>query len=691
MATDGTPSRGKSPFTYILRFSSDPRFDQQRDMRELEAFVKAAEIDDVTMLIAQQDTNTGHLSLAELEEYFAYFASVQAMLRPLGVSLSINQWYSLMHEDLGQRLRPEQRFTLMRDRYGRDAQCCVCPADEAWQDFFCACFERAAALHPHIVWVEDDFRYHNHSPLQWGGCFCQKHMQRYSRKAGEALDRDAFAAAVIAPGEPHPHRRIWLDTCREIQEEVAGKLGAAVRRASAYTKVGLMTSAPQMHAAEGRHWSSLLAAFAAGGPMVNRVHLPCYVEKAPAEYLRGFNMVSMLSRHFTPKEAEIYPELENFPYSLFAKSKAFSRFQLLSSLPLEENGIAMNLFDLNGNGIVLEDGLQRMLAEVKPYLNARTEQGVFKWPKGGVRVLCSEDSGYTLHTRSGDSFDELCPSEAFFGGLLPAMGIPFRYSSDPAETGGIAAVSGQYFRNLSATQIEALFAGATVLLDGEALETLCDMGLGHLAGVRLARWMRHNGGEFSYEQTETALEPFGAQRTWHAHGRASAVIACCDALKVDYGPQARPLTAFHNMYRERVCSAVTLAMPKVLVFPFGHYGGFMDIPPMLLGSVRQAVLQRALADAMNGTEWFPMALGAAHLAPYYYRQANRHALYLTNATSDGVDQVRLYLPGKAPDHFVCYPSDGEMMNLKAAVAGDAVHELPLRIPPMACALLAWED
>ena len=54
----------------------------------------------------------------------------------------------------------------------------------------------------------------------------------------------------------------------------------------------------------------------------------------------------MLTRAMLPSETEVYPELENFPFSLFSKSRRFTRFQLLSALPLDLAGITIDLYDL---------------------------------------------------------------------------------------------------------------------------------------------------------------------------------------------------------------------------------------------------------------------------------------------------------------------------------------------------------
>lgn len=677
-------------FRYTFRFSSDHTYQPQRDMEGLTEFVKQADIDDVAVFVAPQDLNTGHLPLEALEEHITYLEQIQRLLQPLGVTLSVNQWYSLMHEDLGQGMGDGQRFTPMVDRYGRKNAACVCPADETWQDYFAACFACYASLQPEIIWVEDDFRFHNHPPLAWGGCFCEKHMALYARAASRSLAREEFAEAVTAPGAPHPLRAVWLDVCRQVQLQTAAKVGAAVRTQSVTSKIGLMSSAPYMHAAEGRRWKPLLQAFAAGAPPVNRVHLPAYVEPAPMEYQRNFNMVSMQTRHFLPPQTEVYPELENYPYSRFSNSLAFTRFQLVGSLPLDEQGMAMNLFDLNGNGIQFDEGFGPMLRDIKPFLNEMTRCGVFGWPKQGVKLMCSEDAAYTLHTRHSRDFSALCPQEVFFAGLLPALGIPFAYESDPEITGCVVAVSGQYFRTLSESQIESLFDANFVLLSSDAAMTLCDMGLGRLAGLQSARFMKQNGGEFTYEQVCDAAVSARSQSL--APGRASSVIFCCDGLSAQYIRPPVVLSEFRDARRRTVCPAQTLVENRVMVFPFGNLESPTETPPMLLNPLRQQILQGALARAVRGVAAgaFPMVLDAAHLTPYAYADSNQWRLYLVNAYSDPVENIRLWLPNAPKGKAAWHTSGGCQGTGAFALLDGGAYSLPLRLEPMETVLLAWE-
>ena len=149
------------------------------------------------------------------------------------------------------------------------------------------------------------------------------------------------------------------------------------------------------------------------------------------------------------------------------------RDRLLSALVLNLAGITIDLYDLNGNGIVWEDGYQDMLRGVKPFLNRLTALGVFAGERRGVHVLCSPDSSYTLHTTRGASMEELYPRETFFAQLLPALGIPAAYCLGPDLSGQVVAASGQVLRNWSAETLNRLFARNFVILDGDALWTLC--------------------------------------------------------------------------------------------------------------------------------------------------------------------------------------------------------------------------
>lgn len=624
----------KDAFQYIFRFCCDPGFNDREETDALMRYVDDALVDDVAVFCNVEEINTGHMNFGEQDIYLQLLRTLQPLLEAKGITMSVNHWHSVMHADLGKKFAPDQNFRPMVDIRGNAAELCVCPLCENWQQYIGGIYARYARLEPSILWVEDDFRLHNHDPLVWGGCFCDTHMQLYSRLAGKELTREEFLAGVLQPGQPHPYRKIWLDVARQTMLSAAQAISGAVRAVSGQAKVGLMSSVPYVHAAEGRDWHAILNTLAGGATPVNRIHLPGYQETVPSTYLRNLNMVSMMNRAMIPEHTEVYPELENFPFSLFSKSRRFTRFQLLSGLPLDLAGITIDLYDLNGNGIVFEDGYQHMLREVKPYLNTLTAMGVFKGRRNGVQVLYSPRSSYYLHTAAGESMEELYPQECFWAGLLPGMGIPFAYC-DRIPSGQIVACSGQVLRSFSPEEVADLFSQNFVMLTGDAAEVLIDLGLGHLAGIEGARWVKQDTGVFAFEQVTNGKNYRGRQ-----NARASAIVVCSDVLDVTYCRDAEvaEYSAMYDSFRRRTLPGQCVANNRVLVFPFGHFGAPGHIPVMLLNALRQELLQDMLlhADAQ-----FPMVRNAPYLEPHYLCRDGEEYLYLVNGNSDTVEGVQL--------------------------------------------------
>lgn len=670
-------------FRYCFRFCCDPGFNDEIELPKLLTFCEEARVDDVMVFVNVEELNTGHMDEAEQDVWLDLLQRIKPLLAARGITLSVNHWHSLMHADLGKRFRADQPFRGMVDPLGNESQLCVCPLDEAWRAYISRIYAIYAALAPDTLWVEDDFRYHNHAPLVWGGCFCEEHMRRFSARAGINLSREEFVSGLLAPGEPSRFRAIWLDECRAGLEGAANAIERAVHAIDPHVKIGLMSSVPYVHSAEGRNWKSLLSALCgAENPPVSRIHLPAYQELAPWKYLQAFHMVSLVNRALIAPETRVYPELENYPYSRFSKSRTFTRFQLLSSLALNLSGMTIDLFDLNGRGIIEQDGYQQMLREVKPILNAMQESRVFTQQRTGVCVLIDERASYAVHTKTGEKMEELYPEEVFWAGILPAMGVPMYVGVSPEDAQGICAVSGQYFRNLTIAQIEALFEKNFVLLNGDALETLVSLGLGRLAGVQRAVWMAQNSGAYTFEQVTN-----GKRYTGVPNARASSVISGADALDVTYlpGAEVKEYSALFDSFRKRRSACEAVFDNRVLIYPFGRFGSPQEIPPMLLNDVRQEILQDVLVS--SGRMHAPLVERNPNLVPYAFADGETDSLYLVNGALDAAEEILLRFTGADGAYAVnALQSRGEPLFFTISVERGAC-VLPLTIQPMESALV----
>jgi hypothetical protein len=353
-------------FRYSLRIGIQAGFREEERLRDLIAFCSAARIDDVMFFNDGEELNRGHPLPEETQAAIAAIAGWKRSLAAIGVSTSINPWSTLLHADRGRVLRPGQDFTTMVDANGRAATTTACPLCPRWRSYITETYAAFAAAEPWALWVEDDLRLHNHPPLDWGGCFCELHLAEFSRRAGRPLTREELVAGLLAPGEPHPYRRIWLETGRDTWNDLARMIGEAVHAVSPGTRVGLMSSDPSVHCIEGRDWGGVLSGLAGSGPLLSRPHLPAYQEVAPADYLWRFAAIPRLVRAFSPPRTETLPELEDFPFGPRVSSRVFTRFKLESSIAAESDGATLDLFSIMGNSVSPDDGIAAMLAGSRP-------------------------------------------------------------------------------------------------------------------------------------------------------------------------------------------------------------------------------------------------------------------------------------------------------------------------------------
>ncbi|HQQ40144.1 MAG TPA: hypothetical protein PLR57_01430, partial [Clostridia bacterium] len=214
------------------------------------------------------------------------------------------------------------------------------------------------------------------------------------------------------------------------------------------------------------------------------------------------------------------------------------------------------------------------------------------------------------------------------------------------------------------------------------LETLIDLGLGHLAGVENVRWMKQNSGEYTFEQVTN-----GRLYTGVPNARASCVISGSDALDVSYLPiaEAEEYSALYDSFRVRRSPCQTVVGGRVLIYPFGRFAGPQEIPPMLLNDVRQEILQ----DVLNrsGRLTAPMVEQNPYLVPYAFSSDDKAHLYLVNGSMDAVCGVPLLWANADGEYSVsALPSRGEPIAFTARIERDRCM-LPLEIEPMESVLL----
>lgn len=616
-------------YKYILRIVVLPDENLKERSDNLVEYCKKYLIDDVTFIINGEERSVGFTTKEIAKKYVDAIAPLSKELKKINVTTSINVWETLGHEDRGRT--DVLHFEHMSDSNGYESPMTACILSERWiQNYIEVADYICSVLDVNVFWIEDDFRLHNHAPLNFGGCFCKEHMKRFCASLGEKIDRVEFVKKMLFGGK-NKYRETYMKVNMEVYRAVAKRIADALH--GKCRRIGLMTSDPMMYAIEGRDNRYVLESFSKNVPCVNRVHLAYYMQTSPMSVQWRFNTVSVLSATYNPKYVNIFPELENFPHGLHVKSAAFTRMQVENSFALIPKGITQNLYNFTGNGVIEKWRYGQYLAELKPYLNKLVSFDIRFDRLKGVIVPISPQGSLNMVAREGaNSLGDLLDPENFWGGLLGFWGIGFRYDFGKTFKNEILAIGGQWLRNISYEEAVQLFKDNTILLSGMAIKTLCDLGWADLAGISQIFPRREKTALYTYEQyvgTEKLLGITGAS--------CSAQIECGDVYEIAYSQDAqkRVLTSMFSSKGEKVFDFIVQIGQNILLVPFTYEDYRVGmLHPMHAELIKDYILKH--------TDKVPMCF-EDNVSLYFYEGNDCDYCFLCNYSEDQITEPKLYL------------------------------------------------
>ncbi len=604
---------------YHLRFQIIPGRNVERDARALAKFCRAHGIEEVVLFFAGEEWNNGLLSGKEEERWFRTLRRIKPILDKAGIIASLNPWMTTLHSDRGRAFPSDRTFRPMVSPRGEVSGACASFADPGWREYLCRLYGRFATLGFRVLWVEDDFRYHNHSPLNWGGGFEPEVLARFGKKIGRAVSREEVVARITQPGRPHPWRAKWMETWREIQLEVAEGLAKAVAgNAPGESTLGLMSSGLGIHSTEGRDWQKLFAALSIDGRVAHRPHYASYDDWPGAQQAYCITMLDA-QRRLRPATAEVAPEVENFPYTRWTKSDSMAWTQMALAMFYGSDALLLNLFPFVGNPIDREPQVGELLDRSRAGLEWIARRFPRESETLGVGVPWREDAQAHVRVKPGVGMQGFDASPLEPGAFLISYGIP-----TSSRKQKVNALFGSLAWAFSDKEIGEMLAGG-LMLDAVSAEALCERGFGALIGVRFKRWLMRQESTYSLECATAAesgvpvghyssvntrervamIEPRGGAREW------SAILT----------PESRRVGACVVAHRNRLGGrVVTYAVPN---------------PAQLSRSYqRQALAQSAVRFLAGGAFESPLITGGAHLAPIHFRAGERNALVVFNHSPD---------------------------------------------------------
>ncbi|GAA0946750.1 hypothetical protein [Nonomuraea longicatena] len=579
--------------SYHLRFQVLPGQDPAR----LARYCVEHGIEEVVLIYGSEEMHAGHPVGVGEDLWYEHVAASRDVLAAHGVAVSLNPWVTVGHADRGRT--QDLGFAPLVSPTGEVATAAASFACPVWREWLAGHYGRFSRLGFRVIWLEDDFRFHNHAPLTWGGGFEPEMLARFARLAGERPSREELVAAVTAPGAPHPWRALLQQTWREAQLEVLDLVRAAV---GGRAKLGLMSSGLGVASVEGRDWSAVFDRVE-----VHRPHFAPYGDTAARRLSYSVAMME-LQRGLRPEGIEVAPEIENWPHTEWTKSDTQTWSEMVAARLGGADALLLDVHPfVTGDphrypriGTMLTRSRAAVERAASPELSA-TGVGLPWWQDTAAYV--QGDGGLDgLHA------DPLRAAEY----LLP-YGVPVQSGRAPVN-----ALFGKAAWGVPADSVEERLSGG-LLLDGHAALVLTERGYGDLLGVRVE--------EIAERHTPTR-QPYSMERV-HDTGELLSVNVQSMVARLAAQPGAEVWTeivtprgehwgdgrvAFENRLGGKV---VTIAACR----------------PEELG--REDDGQRLAHRAVRflGAD-LPLVTGGPHLIPQFATVGGRRRLAIANGSAD---------------------------------------------------------
>jgi hypothetical protein len=490
-ATESTAIGGH--LHHILRIHLPLDMAEQRTGEVID-YCRRTGCQEVLLFTTSYDHAPSFQSLEEIGKYMQAILPQVERLRQAGVIISGNVLQTLGHVYFPMALQkqfPFQRRVFADGHVSTEGACPLCPNLRAWVS---GAYKIYAGLRPPVLFVDDDYR-----TMMAGGmsCFCPLHLKRIGELAGRAVTREEVVGAVLGDAWPAPElRRHYYTATTAGFVGLAEEIRRAVDSVSPETRVGLMT-ANWPTGVQGVDVPQVLKALAGPHRPMVRPQIPGYSEAFIRDAAPAFlNPIRM--RAALPDNVEYWPEIENYQYSLYAKSARCTLAQMAVCVLNGFNHLALNVFDMFGSPL----GDSKLLIELLESNRGFLDRVHTLVPEGsrprGINVF--EHPKQLLVRRAAGSLGRLLNSDAV-SRRLPVLGLPVT-AGTPSPW---QMLTGDDVLALDDAALDTLLARGA-LMDTTAAQALALRGRAGRIGVTVGDAIPLD--ELGYEQfSDTTMSP----------------------------------------------------------------------------------------------------------------------------------------------------------------------------------------
>jgi hypothetical protein len=485
-------------FRYFLPWApawGDQKLADQR-LEELVRFGHEAQIDSVQFFV-NTFRHTYYALPVDVEsqrEWIDWMREVVApRIRREGFGLELNFQQLLGATTSNTDLRSLYKWKqFMVDHYGNTSHGSPCPEDPVFRAEMAKMLRGWAGTKPDILWIDDDFRLHNHS-TDGMFCYCPLHLKKFAQRAGKDFSREEILAAVLQPGAPSAFRNQWLDFLGDCMAEFAQWISDNVHSQSPETRVALMTSGTNIHSLEGRDWKKVLGNFAGKFKPLIRPTFGLYTgttappKSASAGLTSIISQLQVVEQSLGENNCDFAPELENTRYTTWAKSVAHSTHSLILGQLMGLPMITAAVNDLDGSPLAEEPTTVPLFRNARPRMEAIAALDLKRWPIHGLVCLSDKDAARKTQLTAKADYYDMAPG-SHLESVFVQMGIPLNYqtAANAAASGEVVLIEAGTVWNASDEELKKILSGAALLTSGAA-RMISERGLAELLGVKVNR------------------------------------------------------------------------------------------------------------------------------------------------------------------------------------------------------------
>jgi len=603
-------------------------------------------------------------SFIKIDDYKRYAEKLKIWVKEIkkeGLKFGINVLQTLGHIYFPAKIENEFQFQRKVDINGIKSKGGVCPLDENFRKYIGEVYKIFAELKPDIIYVDDDFRY----IMDGIFCFCKLHIIRFEKETGIKIKREELKKEILKEELTPSFIKIkYFEILNKSLKEVAEIIEKTVHSISPNTKIGLMLQDfPKCF--WGAEINEILKTLSGNRKPLCRPQLTLYNEygtnlKFSVPY--AFSQ-PIIIRNLVEKGVEIQPEIENYPYSIFSKSKQIFKYQISFCYLNGFETLLLNIFDDYGHPLNENKEFIDVLEKNRNFFNKLKEIGKNIKIKGisipYTPKICLFKNISTMFTKF--HWDE----------IISLLGLPLSYNWKNPE---FCIFSGRELFGMKEKFIEKMIKKGGVLIDKDALETLQYMGFSEIIGIKCGKKIKIDDCGSIYYHKSTLNKPYEEEffplRFTYPDNKF---------VKLDIFAKKYEILASVVNFENKIISPAIVMVENKYGAKFGVFGfsPSENLMPVFLNPKTQNLIKNLFSSI--GKSPIPVSIiNSPYVIPYYFESKEGIYILILNLSSDKILEINF----KSPPVFIkkFYESfilskDGKWTELKGNVKFNEKEEI----------------